>query len=468
MKHIKYLCFVLLLSFVITSCEDALDINQNPLAATTADPNVLLPFVMAQYSNRHVTELGTRIMDVPQHFSACFNSARNGNTSIFLTGNTWGMMYSQVLGNLLLVKQDAEEAGPSSNNVAAIAKILEANTYFELTSIWEKVPFSQALNATEFPEPDFDDQEVVLRGVLDILDDAIANIDNIPAEGIFNVSTGDIIYGGDMDLWRRYANSLKLRVLMIMRNKTDVSSEIASVLNEPLIESNDQSALIRYSNAPGGFNGFNNLVEAFFGVSNEAQGVFGPGPPLFDLLEGDPRFDVIINDSRGTGACTIGLFPFGAGCATIKDNVIRNDLPQMLLMPAEINLYKAELAMAAGDVATAEAEYKAGVAKNIAWWGGDIPGARETISADVASAFVDGLGTPTMEDIYNQLYIESFIRPVVAWNTVRRTNSPEMATVPGSNITTILKRFNYPPDEVASNPNTPANLPTDTPMWFED
>ncbi|WP_235296492.1 SusD/RagB family nutrient-binding outer membrane lipoprotein [Portibacter marinus] len=467
MKYIKYLSFVLLLSFVITSCEDALDINRNPLAATTADPNVLLPFVMAQYSNRHTTELGTRIMDVPQHFSACFNSARNGNTSIFLTGNTWGMMYSQVLGNLLLVKQDAEEAGPSSNNVAAIAKILEANTYFELTSIWEEVPYSQALNAQEFPEPTFDEQEVVLDGVIDILNDAIDQIDNIPSEGIFDVSTGDIIYGGDMDLWRRYANSLKLRVLMIIRNKKDVSSEIAATLNEPLIESNDQSALIRYSNAPGSFNAYNNLVEAFFGVSNEAQGVYGPGEVIYGLLQGDPRFDMLISNATGEG-CPIGRFPFSFACARIKDNVIRNDLPHMLMMPAEINLYKAELAMAAGDVATAESEYKAGVAKNVAWWGGDIPGAQLTIAADVAEAFVAELPTPTMEDIHNQLYIESFIRPVVAWNTVRRTDTPELRPVPGSNITGILKRFNYPPDEVASNPNTPVNLPTDTPMWFEN
>jgi len=451
-----------------TSCEDALDINQNPLAATTADPNVLLPFVLAQYSNRHTTELGTRIMDVPQHFSACFNSARNGNTSIFLTGNTWGMMYSQVLGNLLLVEQDAAEAGPSSNNVAAIAKVLQANTYFELTSIWEEVPFTQALNAVEFSEPDFDDQETILRGSVRILDEAIALIDAIPTDGVFNVSVGDIIYEGDMDAWRRYANSLKLRVLMVLRNKVNVDSEIAATLSQPLIETNAQSALVRYSNAPGGSNAYNNLVEAFFGVSNEAQGVYGPGPVLFDLLTGDPRFDMLINDDAGLGPCGIGLFPFGNPCATIKDNVVRNDLPHMLFMPAEINLYKAELAMASGDASTADAEYRAGIAKNMAWWGGDIPGAQLSIDATVASDFIAALPAPTMTDIHTQLYIESFLRPVVAWNSVRRTDTPTLDPVPGTNISTYLKRFNYPPDEVASNPKTPANAPTDTPMWFEN
>jgi len=45
MKYIKYLSLILVLSFFSTSCEDSLDINDDPLAATSADPNVLLPFV---------------------------------------------------------------------------------------------------------------------------------------------------------------------------------------------------------------------------------------------------------------------------------------------------------------------------------------------------------------------------------------------------------------------------------------
>lgn len=468
MKYIKYLSLVVLMSMFTTSCEDALNINENPLAATSADPNVILPFVFAQYSNRHVTELGTRIMDVPQHFSSCFNSARTGNTSIFLTGNTWSMMYTQVLGNLLLVEQDALEAGESSNNVAAIAKVVKANTYFELTSIWEEVPFTQALNAVEFPEPIFDSQEVVLNGVLDILDEAIVLIDAVPTTGIKDVSVGDLIYDGDMDLWRRYANSLKLRVLMMMRNKVNVDAEIATVLSQPLIEENNQSALVRYSNAPGGQNGFNNLVEAFFGVSNELQGIHCPARPIFDLLVGDPRFDMIINDDGGAGPPPMGIQSRRGDNARIKDNVIRSDLPHMLMMPAEINLYKAELALAAGNTALADTEFRAGVAKNVAWWGGDIPGARESIPAETADAFVASLPEVTMQAIHEQLYIESFIRPMVAWNTVRRTDVPTMDPVPGTIISTYLKRFNYAPNEVASNPNTPANLPTDAKMWFEN
>ena len=459
---------VAVLGIFATSCEDKLDINTNPLVATDANPNVLLPYVIAQYSNRHTTELGTRIMDVPQHFTACFNSPRLGSTTSFLTGNTWNMMFTQALANLDLVERDALEAGATSNNVAAIAKVLKANMYFELTMIWEEVPFTEALDAQNFPFPNFDAQETVLRGAVDIIDEAIALIDGMPADGNFDVSGGDIIYRGNMDNWRRYSNSLKLRILMVLRNKVDVSSQINATLSQDMIETNAQSALVRYDNAAGQTNSFNNLVESFFGVSNEAQGVYAPGRVLFNLLEGDPRKDVLIANPDDADPLDIGQFAFSFGGPTIADNVIRDNLPHMLFMPAEVNLYKAELAMASGDMGTADTEYRAGVSKNVAWWGGDIPGAVLTIDPADAQAFVDGLAAPTMEDIHNQLYIESFMRAMVAWNTVRRTGTPEMEEVPGSNIGTILKRFTYPPDEIAANTNTPANQPTDTKMWFEN
>ena len=467
MKNIFYFSLVASILLCFTACSDRLDINEDPLAATSADPNVVLPFVFVQYSSRHVTELGSRTLDVPQQITACFNSPRAGNTSSFLTGNTWGMMYSQVLGNLLLVEQDAAEAGPASNNVAAIAKIFKAHTYFELTSLWEEVPFSQALAASDFPEPIFDSQEDVFRGVLGLLDEAIGLIDQIDPEGaLVDLSSGDIIYEGDMELWRRYANSLKLRTLMMMSNKLDVSSEVNEVLGQPLIESNSQAAFIDYAGGAGALNGLQGLVEAFFGTDNESTQVYGVTSTVFDLVEGDPRFDMWIED-LGEGPANYGSFPSPAQ-AVYSNELITGNLPHMLFLPAEVDLYRAELAMASGDASGADAFYKSGVAKNIAWWNTDGPSAIGNPSGMDISAYVDGLAPASMESIHEQLYLEALLRPVIAWNHVRRTNVPALSAAPGASIGTILKRFNYPPDEVAANPNTPVNLPTDTPMWFEN
>jgi len=464
---------ILFVGVFATSCEKALDINENPLVATSADPNAVLPFVFVQYSNRHTSELGTRTMDVPQHIGSCFNSPRRGNTGSTITGNTWGMYYTQVLGNLALVEADALAAGVTSNNIAAIAKIFKAKAFFELSSIWGDIPFSEALDGVRFPTPKFDTQEEVFNGVLTILDEAITLIDAMPAE-VADVSVGDLIYNGNMDNWRRWANSLKLRVLMMIRNKnaSAADAEITKVLSEPLIEDNSQAALIRYADDAGGANSWARLITNFFGGTNETAGVYSPSTVSYDLFNqnDDPRFGVMIFDPNGNGGSDIAEAVFGApgSKAHVSNNVVRNDMPHNMFLPSEVSLYRAELALLGVSSDDAQVEFEKGLRQNCEYWGGDIPGATATIDAADIDNFISNIGTVDLQKVHEQLYLESFFRPIVAWNTVRRTKVPTMLPVPGTSLTTILKRFNYAPDEVSSNPNTPANLPTDTPMWFEN
>ena len=382
------------------------------------------------------------------------------------------MYYNQVLGNLQLVEADAAEAGLSSNNVAALAKILKAKSFFELSSIWGDIPFSEALDGATYPSPGFDTQEEVFKGAVEILDEAMALIDAMPADGVFDLSVGDLIYGGDMDKWRRWANSLKIRILMLVRNKdTSVDSKIVAALSEPLIESNDQGAMLRYLDTPAEKHAFQRFIEAFFGIDNESAPAFAPAPVLYDLLKdkADPRFDVLIHEPNDLGGAPMGDVATADDVrALISINVIRNDLPHVMLLPSEISFYRAELALLGVTSEDAQGHFETGLKSILSFWGGEIPGSTASIDATVINDYVANYGTATLQDVREQLFLEAFMRPVVSWNSVRRTKVPEMETVPGTSISSILKRFNYPPDEVAANPNTPANLPTDAPQWFEN
>ena len=471
MKKIKYLVLgSLFLLGSVSSCDDALDINQDPFVSSSADPNAVLPFVYVQYSSRKTTELGTRIADVSQYMSANFNSPRNGNTSIFLTGNTWSMLYTQALGNLRLVRSDAQEAGPFQNNVNAIATILSAHYFYELPSIWEEVPFSEALSNEEFPFPNFESQEAVFNGVVSLLDEGMALIDNSPEEVFAITPASDMFYGGDMASWRVLANSLKLRALMMLRSGgANVDAEINECLSQPLMEENSQAALLIYSGEPGAQSGLNTIITAFGGPDNETDNIHGPGDPIDELLNGsgDPRFDLWIarNDLPAPGNA---FFP-DPSTSVLSNNIIRPDLPDVLMTPAEIDLYKAELALEGiAGAGGADRNYRNGVTNAIKWWGQDIPGVIETVSDADIDAYVSSLGEPTLEDVYTQQYLASFLMPVMAWNNVRRNQVPELTPPPATNIGAVLRRFNYPPDEIGSNPNTPDNKQTNVPMWFEN
>jgi hypothetical protein len=468
-KSIVLACSVAIASF--TACSDTLDINTDPLSASSADPNVILPYVFVQHSARKVTELGTRICDVSQYISATFNSPRRGNVSGTLSGNTWGMLYSQILGNLQLVINDADANGASSNNVNAIAKILSANAFYEATSIWGDVPFTEALNGVTFPSPKFDSQETVLNGVVGLLDESIALIDAIPATNAFIIDAkSDMYYGGDMNKWRILANSLKLRSLMLLKSGgADVTTQINAALSQPLMQSNSEAAFLEYAGGPGASNGTFTIITAFFGPDNESQNVFGPGDPIDNLLNGsgDPRWDLWV--ARNTLPTPgNGVFP-DTSTSVLSNNIIRATLADVLMQPAEIDLYKAQLALEGFATAgSAMVNYQNGIKNSIEWWGKDGSNIVNTVSdADIA-LYLGTLATPTINDIYNEQYLASFLMPVLAWNNVRRNKVPLLAAPPGSSIPTILKRFNYPPDEIGANVNTPSPLPTNTPMWFEN
>lgn len=472
MKKIR----IILLSFLVVftsmvSCDDRLDINTDPLAATSANPNAVLPFAFVAYSARKSSDLGTRMADVAQYMSANFFSPANGTSGGTITGNTWDTYFTDALGNLALVRQDAAAAGPTSNNVAAVATILSMQIFLELTSIWEDIPFSEALDGQQFPQPQFDAQQDVLNGIVASLNEAINLIDTRQTEGEFVISpSSDQYFRGDLNQWRIYANSLKLRALMMLRNGgANVDAEITQTLGQPLMENNSDAAVLRYSGESGARNAVFQIIPQFFGPDNESQDVWGPGIPIDNLLRGsgDPRYDLWIarNDLP---APPFAQFP-DQTTSVLSNNIIRGDLPDIAMLPDEIWLYRAELAFegfpGAGD---AESHYRTGVTRALEWWGRDVPGIITVLDPADITAYVNSLPAPTINDIYNQQYLAAFLMPVLSWNHVRRNKVPVLDPPPGSTIGTILRRFTYPPDESDANVNTPANQLTSVPQWFEN
>ncbi|MBL7845324.1 MAG: SusD/RagB family nutrient-binding outer membrane lipoprotein [Cyclobacteriaceae bacterium] len=477
----KYFIVVMAMVVILTipiSCSDQLDINTNPLTASSADPNVVLPFVIVQYSNRKTTEIGLRMMDVWQHISNIFNSPKGGGNAAggFLSGNFWGMLYPQAIKNLVLVENEAKAKGVTNNNIAAVAITLRALVFYDITACWESAPFTQAMNGAQFPSPEFDDQETILNGIVDLCDEAMALIDAMPATGNA-LLTGDLIYNGDMTLWRRFANSLKLRVLMMIRNKdTSVDTEIAATLGQPLIETNAHAAMLKYSGTAGNVNAWLQLVTAFGTGSNETTNYCGPSPVIRDLLEGDPRLELWCVDGTNGNyeASDIGIFP-NATKARISNNVIRGNLPDAWFLPAEVTLYRAELAAKGVIAGNVNDLYRQGVTLSLQWWGGAIPGAQKTLTPTEISNYVNSLPDITgltqneqLQAIGEEQYLQTFWMPIEAWTHVRRTKIPDIQAAPGSTITTMLKRLQWSPTEVSANPNNPIQQLTDVPMWFEN
>lgn len=478
----KLLYFSLALAFVIggTSCDDQLDINSDPLAATAVDANLLFPEVLVNFSNIRESELDARIGTIPQYYEPAFgvigDYALGLRSNNFLMGNVWSNVYTGVLKNVTLLERTAQEAEPGTrNNILAQGKIMKVLAYWQATMLWEDVPYTQAVDFTT-PLPVFDDQESILRGLVAEIDESLALIDDTSAK----IEGGDLIFGGDMDAWARFAGSLKLKILMQIANKDEsVAGQIAEAINGPLIENESQNAQLNYRDSPGNFNPYWGILNNFAGGVNPTWYIAGEVP--FNLLEdlNDPRLSTYYSesadpDSLGTGnfgpPASPGSFNGSAGTAAIVSlKVIRADRPDTYGTASETQLYIAEAIIRGFASGDAQAAFEAGIRASMAEYDG-IDGA---ISEDDKDAYIASLGDIGSGDdallaIHQQLYLANFQRLPDAWAEWRRTKVPALETPAGSSVDGVVRRFFYPPDEVGANPNAPDTQPVDTPMWYEN
>lgn len=457
-----------------------LDINTDPDAATEITPDLLMPTALANFAAVRSIEMSPGNAFHAQIWSSngsagVFNDPERYIISSFTTGNTWSIIFNDGIKNLTLMRDQALGQDPAAVNVAAQAEILISYMYWTLTALWERVPFTQALQGDEFPQPEFDDQETILRGLLVRLDGAIAMID----QGAPGVEAGDLVYGGDMALWERFANSLKLRILMMIRNEDpSVDSQIQALLSQPLIRENSQEAAIPFFDIPDNEHNLwklNDMYGGFIDVRN-GNGYIYAGQALVDLMKDldDPRlstyWELAVDPDDPENYQTSeyfgqapGVFQYGDETSMVSQNIIREDWPNRMITAAEVWFYEAEFLASTSGPGAAQNAYETGVRLAIDWFDGEAG----AISEADEQAYVASLPPATVEAIQGQQYIEVLDRAPENWTHWRRTHYPDLQVASQAVLGGIIRRYPFPPDELSSNTNAPGQIPLDQPMWFE-
>jgi hypothetical protein len=465
-----------------------LDINTDPNAATAVQGDLLMPTVQARVATQRAIETGPGNSFFSQIWASggstgVFTDPDRYIISSFTTGNNWNIFWTDGLKNLGLIRDQALAAEPAQPNAAAQAEIMSAYVFWVLTALWGDIPFTQALAGAEFPHPEFDSQETVLRGVVDMLDGALALIDE-SADAVPGIGFGDLMYGGDMDAWRRLANSLKLRTLMMIRNRdAGVDAQIQAVLNQPLVRTNAQNAEIPFFAATANENPvwrLNNMFAGFVGAFNGNYYIRGSNT-LIEIMKGlnDPRLDTYFerpidfgNDELIGGehmGSVNGRANWQGPHSSVSQNIIRRDWPSRVVTAAEVHLYEAEFLARTGNLGGAHAAYVAGVQASMDYFDGK-PGA---ISSADKAAYVAGLPQQfgdqqqALQAIHTQQFIDVFERAPENWTHWKRTHFPALPLPEQAVLGDIIRRYPYPPAELSANPNAPSQIPLDTPMWFE-
>ncbi len=218
----------------VTSCsKDKFEINTNPDDVTSGSvtPSVLLPGALQATSTNIAAEYwflewwmghGAR--------SGSYQSLNEEETYKFTNDfhvGIWNGLYANANNYQLLINK-ASELGMGTYE--AIGRIMKSHDFQILTDIYGNIPYSEAFKGTEASTPKYDKSVDIYNGIFADLDAAIALLQDPaasdPAKNT-DIETSDIVYGGDTDLWIKFANTLRLRMLVHLHNGTTASGAVA-------------------------------------------------------------------------------------------------------------------------------------------------------------------------------------------------------------------------------------------------
>ena len=220
MSKIKYLFLLLLFSF--GACNNLEEFNVNTNAPEEVAPQFLLSNVLFQAANNNSLQGWHAGNLLAQHtanieFLAVDRYNLGSNTPL------WNASY-RLLNDLNTIVNSEQ----SNDAYLGIAMVLKANLGALLTDLWADVPFFEAIQDGNFT-PVFDTQEAIYNnpgGILDLLEQAVELLLNTDAP-----VAGDIMYGGDLSQWIKFANSLRLRYLLRISGQQDVSQAMQAIVD---------------------------------------------------------------------------------------------------------------------------------------------------------------------------------------------------------------------------------------------
>lgn len=236
-KYFKKLALTALI-LVASSCEIFdLDINQNPNAISTGDPDLLLSSVI----NNGMSVFAGGLNNTAHGFMGITTATDDFQMTNASWNGTWNFLYSGPLKDLEeLIKISSRDVGPADGSPdlphhLGIAQTLKAYYFSLMVDLWGDIPYSEAFqgDATQvITSPKYDNDSDIYANLLTLTDAAIANFARTSPVPV----RGDIIYGTPSSTtisnWRKAAKSVKFRLLLNTRRVANNQAAIQALITE--------------------------------------------------------------------------------------------------------------------------------------------------------------------------------------------------------------------------------------------
>ena len=447
----KYTCLSLLLLFLTACTGDFAEVNEDPNRIASISPGTLINpilYDLATHNAGRSHAITFDLMQVTVPFPSVSGGLHRYDVSQNIGNSSW-YWYYRIANNVKEMRQAAVEA--EDPNYEAIALTLNAMVYSNLTDLFGPVPMEEASRGEEGNlYPRFNSQEEVYATILADLERAGTLYDT----DLAMVYAPDILFQNDVRKWRKFTNSLYLRLLLRVSNRSDFNSweTMTAVVNDPetypLMESVEESAVLQVTGVTPNVSPWGRPQD--FRLSTKMTTFF---LDHLNALE-DPRRPVIATTAQDSALQNIGYkgipsayagpeSQFTYNASTLDIEQVENPMQIFFLTYAEVEFIRAELAQR-GYTGEAAVHYEAGVRAAVEQLGTTLP---DDYFAEPLAAY-DG----SLDRILLQKYYALYFVDYQQWFEYRRTGLPELPTTAAMlNDGEMPARFYYPQDVRINN-----------------
>ncbi len=480
-KKVFNLILVVPLVLMTFSCENVL-VNEDPNGATlnNLSPDVVLPGAQVRTSVTLMTtmnQLGNTMIatwsgNAQQVQAPFFDEFSNQVTTDFYSG-VWNGLFIRT-GNLTNIIN--YESASNYDYFKASAQILRTFYIQYLVDIYGDIPYTEMHQRGDILFPAYDNQEDVYRGLVEDINNALAMIDNTDETSALPLGSSDVMLGGNMNMWKKFGNTVKLRLLVRLMElaETDgevqsfVQSEISS-LNQPGVEflgaGEDVTINPGYSDEVTRMNPFAEtygyLPGNFGDPASQTVSFTTVGPTTFlvELLNGTSNG---VQDGRlfrlyapRAGGAIVGNTQGGTGInASLGQGLLSSPIQDGYIMTASESLFLQSEAALRGyltNVGSAKSLFQSGIAASFNRLGASI-GNYINDSDNVPGIGWEGSANK-LEAIITQKWIDlGGTNGAETWIEYNRTGYPSNMPLPDiATQSTQAKRLLYPTSEYTGN-----------------
>lgn len=483
---LKSIIVATFVALVGSSCSESfLDINTNPNTLPTASPN----FVFTNALNVSAANMVSP-NEIGSYWSGQWTQS-NGyiiSTTTFAYNftngdfNYWDGYYDN-LQDYQFVIENAD--ANNQKYFKGPAKVMKALLAQQLVDMYGNIPLSDALKGVQSLAPKFDDQKVVYELLIKLLDEALVDIKANAFASAF--TSADIIFKGNTSKWAKFANSLKMRILMRQARVSGADSYIKGEINKIVSEG---SGFITGEDVGSGGSGFylatagklNPVYDRWGYDANGAKRALNNYPRLTQYLVNSLKAsnDTLrlkrLGYATGGESATAGVstkaeiaanyvgVPFGASSGYLPASasalgpslLVKGEYnrPYILMTAAEVQFHLAEAKQRYSDVTltgTAKSYFEEGLKQSFRALGANTAGADA-----FKGSKIDNYDWDTSTNKLNAIAIQKWIalcnfNGLDAWSEYRKTGlpvTPQSIQVPEAKRPL---RFFYPNTESGSN-----------------